>query len=98
MNKRLKKIKGFVLEKLPKPVQHRLKVWQLTNQDAKLSKTPSTGWRAIPWYGILGAGATNHSSGKWYLPNGIERKRDLTPAILDSQKEILQEMYDEVFK
>ena len=54
--------------------------------------------RAIPWDGILGAGATNHSSGKWYLPDGIERKRDLTPAILDSQKELLPKMYDEVFK
>jgi hypothetical protein len=61
MNKCLKKIKilvlerllKLVLERLPKPVQHCLKTWQLTNRYAKLSKTPSTGWRAF-WVFLAG--------------------------------------------
>lgn len=56
MNKWLKKIKGLVLEKLPKPARHWLRIKQLTNQYAKLSKTPST-WKRVPWV-ILAAVTT----------------------------------------
>ncbi len=54
MNKWFKKIKGLVLEKLPKPARHWLKIRQLKKQHAKLSKTPSTGWRAF-WVLLMGA-------------------------------------------
>jgi uncharacterized protein YjbI with pentapeptide repeats len=64
MNKWLKKIKRFVLEKLLKPMQSRLKIRQLkkqhhkkikqlTNQYAKLSKIPST-WQRAFWVFLAG--------------------------------------------
>ncbi len=65
MNKWFKKIKGFVLEKLPKPARHWLKIRQLKkqhdkkikqliNEYAKLSKTPST-WKRALWVLLMGA-------------------------------------------